>query len=146
LSRICRYRIPIHRSEQQPFQIYARVAETGIPERFEINFTPLDIWLNISVYSQQKGYFIAVFDNVSERKRADEEIKEANQSLKLALEAGQAGTWELDQAGETKFVVILPVDRKAITCAASRSQPKIKPGNLRLTKRRMHLTLRPRQG
>ncbi|MEW5940265.1 MAG: ATP-binding protein [Chloroflexota bacterium] len=56
------------------FEIYAGVAETGIPKQFELDFTPLNIWLDISVYSPQRGYFVAVFENITERKRDEEKI------------------------------------------------------------------------
>ncbi len=52
-------------------EIYGRVALTGKPESFEIYLEPLAIWLFISVYSTEKGYFVAVFDNITDRKRAE---------------------------------------------------------------------------
>ncbi len=59
--------------EEHPdlFDTYSRVALTGKPEKFEIEFKPLGIWLSISVYSTERGYFVAVFDNITERKRAE---------------------------------------------------------------------------
>ena len=56
------------------FEIYGRVADGGEPEQFEIDFTPLSIWLNISVYSPQKGYFVAVFENISDKKDAERKL------------------------------------------------------------------------
>jgi PAS domain S-box-containing protein len=53
------------------FDIYSRVALTGRPEKFEIEFKPLGIWLSISVYSTKKGYFVAIFDDITEPKRAE---------------------------------------------------------------------------
>jgi len=61
----------IKEAEPELFDIYGRVALTGRPERFEINFKPLGMWLSISVYSTQKEHFVAVFDDISERKRAE---------------------------------------------------------------------------
>ncbi len=58
----------IRESHPELFQAYGRVASTGKPESFEINFKPISRWLNISVYSAVKGYFIALFDDVTERK------------------------------------------------------------------------------
>jgi len=58
------------------FDIYGRVAKTGKPERFELFFKPLKIWLFISVYSPRKGYFAAVFENVTERKQLQERLEE----------------------------------------------------------------------
>jgi len=63
--------------EQTPelFEIYGRVAMTGNPEKFEIDFKPLGKQLSISVYSPEKNYFVAVFDDVTERKRNEDKLK-----------------------------------------------------------------------
>ncbi len=57
------------------FDIYGRVALTGIEDRFEVFFKPLQMWLSISVYSPQKGYFVAVFENITGRKKAEEALR-----------------------------------------------------------------------
>lgn len=57
------------------FEIYGRVAVTGQKEKFEIFFKPLNIWLNVSVYSPRQGYFAAVFEDISERKKAEESVR-----------------------------------------------------------------------
>lgn len=57
------------------FEIYGRVSLTGKAEKFEIFFKPLSIWLSIAVYSPEKGYFAAVFEDISEREKAEEEIE-----------------------------------------------------------------------
>jgi PAS domain S-box-containing protein len=54
------------------FSIYARVADTGNPEHFEINFTPLGIQPSIAVYSPERGYFVAIFEDITDRKKAEE--------------------------------------------------------------------------
>ncbi len=63
--------------ESQPalFKIYGEVALTGKPTRFDIYLELLEIWLDIAVYSPQKGYFVAVFENITERKQAEEALK-----------------------------------------------------------------------
>jgi diguanylate cyclase (GGDEF)-like protein/PAS domain S-box-containing protein len=57
------------------FEIYSRVALTGKAEKFEIYFKPLAKWLSISVYSPQKGHFVAVFDDITERKNYEEKLE-----------------------------------------------------------------------
>jgi PAS domain S-box-containing protein len=52
-------------------ETYGRVATTGVPERFEILVRALDMWFAVSVYSPRRGYFVAVFDVITERKRAE---------------------------------------------------------------------------
>ena len=61
----------IKESHPELFEIYSRVALTGQPEKFEIDFKPLVVWFSISVYSTEKNYFVAVFDDITERKHAD---------------------------------------------------------------------------
>ncbi len=77
--------------EQTPelLEAYGRVASTGRPEKFEINFTPLGVWLSVSVYCPGKGHVVAVFDNITERKKAEEEIKSAQLLLKSSIESPQ---------------------------------------------------------
>ena len=63
------------------FEIYGRVALTGVPEKFEIDFKPLEAWFSISVYSTEREYFAAVFDNITERKRAEDELNKRTEEL-----------------------------------------------------------------
>ncbi len=64
----------VRESNPELFEIYGRVALTGQPERFETEVRSLGIWFSISVYSPAKEYFVAVFDNITERKRAEERV------------------------------------------------------------------------
>ncbi|MFZ0006320.1 MAG: PAS domain S-box protein, partial [Methanoregula sp.] len=64
----------IRKQTPELFDIYGRVASTGIPETFEINFKPLTLWLRISVFSPEKGYFGAIFEDITVRKRTDERL------------------------------------------------------------------------
>ncbi|WP_052418791.1 PAS domain S-box protein [Methanolacinia paynteri] len=57
------------------FEIYGRVAETGIPEKFEIDFAPVSKKLRISVYSPEKEYFAVVFEDITRLGIAEEEQK-----------------------------------------------------------------------
>jgi len=54
------------------FEIYGRVSLTGKPERFEMFVEALKMWFSISVYSPEKEFFVAVFDVITERKKAEE--------------------------------------------------------------------------
>jgi PAS domain S-box-containing protein len=65
----------IRESDPELLEIYARVALTGKPERFETYLEALKMWFSISVYSPGKEYFVAVFDVITERKRAESELK-----------------------------------------------------------------------
>ncbi len=67
-------------SSAELMDIYGRVASTGRPERFDTYFEPLKSWLSISVYSPRPEHFVAVFDNITDQKRA-EEAREATIEL-----------------------------------------------------------------
>ena len=65
----------IKESNPEFIQIAGRVSLSGIPEKFEAFVHPLGIWLASSVYSTERGHFVAVFDNITERKIAEEKPK-----------------------------------------------------------------------
>ncbi len=62
-------------------EIYGRVALTGMSERFEEYVAPLGRWFSVAAYSPEKGYFIAVFDNITERKNREIEVQMLNSEL-----------------------------------------------------------------
>jgi len=55
-------------------EIYARVAASGKPETFEIHFPPMQKHFHISAFSPAKGRFATAFQDVTQRRRAEEEI------------------------------------------------------------------------
>lgn len=60
-----------YRVEAAPYlDVYARVAQTGEPARFETYFAPLDQHFDISVISPGPGQFATIFVDVSLQKRA----------------------------------------------------------------------------
>ena len=71
----------IAESNPELFEIYGRVARTGIPETFETYVEGLGIWFSISVYSPAKDDFVAVFDNITERKQVEEALRRYSQQL-----------------------------------------------------------------
>ena len=71
----------IQESDPELLERYARVAQTGRPETFENYLEPLKMWFSISVYSPQKGYFVTVFDVITDRKRAEQELQAYSEYL-----------------------------------------------------------------
>ena len=53
---------------------YGRVALTGEPTHFEGYRLSLKKWLHVSSYSPKKGYFIAIFEDITDRKKAEEAL------------------------------------------------------------------------
>ena len=69
-------------SDPELFEIYGRVAETGKPEVFERYVHALNMWAHVSVYSPQKEHFVSVFDVITERKKAEESLRESEVRLR----------------------------------------------------------------
>jgi PAS domain S-box-containing protein len=64
----------IRESDPQLLEVYGRVSKTGNPERFEMFVDSLQMWFWVSVYCPERGYFVSVFDVITKRKRAEEEL------------------------------------------------------------------------
>jgi len=84
----------IKEANPELFNVYGRVAETGQGEKFNVFLKPLNMWLSVSVYSPEKGYFVAVFEDITEHKKAEEEQKASQDHLKMAQRMAHLGSWE----------------------------------------------------
>ena len=72
------------------FEIFGRVAATGNPEIFESHVERLDRWFSISVYSTEKEHFVGVFQDITERKRSEQELLALNTRLSLEVDSRTA--------------------------------------------------------
>ncbi len=86
----------INEANPELFEIYGRVASTCQKEKIEVFFKPLRLWLSISVYCPNKGYFAAVFEDITAHKAAEEEVLESEKRLNRSQEIAHLGSWELD--------------------------------------------------
>ncbi|HMK94338.1 MAG TPA: ATP-binding protein [Candidatus Limnocylindrales bacterium] len=62
---------------------YGQVAITGEPAHFERYRQPTAKWLDISTYSPKRGYFVAVVEDITERKKAEEALARAKEQSEL---------------------------------------------------------------
>lgn len=71
----------IREKDPELLEIYGRVALTGKPEKFEMFVEALKMWFFISVYSPEKEHFVAVFDVVNDRKKAEAELRASEEKF-----------------------------------------------------------------
>lgn len=75
---------------------YGEVALTDKELRFEQYSEFLDRWYSVYAFCPKKGYFATVFENITERKQAENKIVKVNRRLKISTDSAQIGIWELD--------------------------------------------------
>ena len=115
------------------FEIYGRIALTGVPERFENAAQALGRFYDVYAFrmGEPHEHKVAVlFNDISDRKRVEDERKRAEQDLReseewarLAIQVARLGGWrlhldsnlvEMDERmreiwGESKDVVMVPL-------------------------------------
>jgi PAS domain S-box-containing protein len=88
----------LRESDPELLEIYGRVALTGVPERFEMYITALDMWFAVSVFSPGKEHFVAVFDVITQRKQMEQRqarsLKRLESVNRLQADLLQSGTLE----------------------------------------------------
>ncbi|MCW3994674.1 MAG: ATP-binding protein [Candidatus Bathyarchaeota archaeon] len=75
---------------------YGRVALTGEPLKFEVYKESAGKWLNVSAYCPKKGYFVSIFEDITERKKAEEALAGTNRKIREILESIDDGFFSLD--------------------------------------------------
>jgi len=87
----------VYKTEKAPYlDIYARVAETGTPTKFETYFEPMDKYFTISVFSPSPGVFATVFEDITIEKRVIEELESVQERLNLGMDIASLAYWEYD--------------------------------------------------
>jgi PAS domain S-box-containing protein len=86
------------------FEIYGRVALSGKGEKFEIFLKPLNRWFFISVYSPKKGFFVALFENITERKANEAQLKNSCERFMTLADCLPEVVFEADLTGRLTYV------------------------------------------
>ncbi len=66
---------------------YGRVSFAQESLQFEYQMDPLKKWYNISAFSVEKGYFVTIFEDITERKRMEEELRKGVKYNRGLIEA-----------------------------------------------------------
>lgn len=85
--------------ELDPFDwigTFGNVALTGKEIRFEQYLVANDRWYDCVGYQYKPDHFVAAFIEITERKRAEAQLRDANERLALATRAGGVGIWDWD--------------------------------------------------
>jgi PAS domain S-box-containing protein len=91
--------VGIERDPADWIGIYGKVALTGEPVQFENHAEPLDKWFKVSAYCPEKGYFVALFEDITERKKTEDSIRQSEQRYRSLYEAVSGGVVVQDQNG-----------------------------------------------
>lgn len=76
----------IRQSNPELFEIYGRAALSGERSRLETYVEALGIWLSIAVYSPGKDHFVAIFEDITERKRIQDALRLTQLSVDRAAD------------------------------------------------------------
>jgi PAS domain-containing protein len=79
------------------FEIYGKVALTGEPIRFVEFSQAMSRWFDVYAFrigGAENGKVALLFTNISQRKKAEEALKESENQLKFAIEATELATWD----------------------------------------------------
>jgi PAS domain S-box-containing protein len=73
-----------------------KATTTGKPAKFEACDTATGKWFSVSGFSLKKGYLVAIFEDITERRKLETSLRESERRLKRSQEIAHLGSWELD--------------------------------------------------
>jgi PAS domain S-box-containing protein len=93
----------IKATDSKLINLYGNVALTGKSKIFELYFEPFDKFYSVNAYSEEKGYFATIFEDITQLKEADKKIKNIQKEkidtikkLNEAQEIAKIGSWDWD--------------------------------------------------
>ena len=70
---------------------FGNVGLTGIPLTVEDYSEAMDRWYKVSGYSPKKGYFAVTFTDITDRKKAEQKLKESEEKFRIMAEQSYIG-------------------------------------------------------
>lgn len=92
--------------DQVWFEVYGRVALTGVPERFEEWSTPLGKWFSVYAFrvDDPSAHHVAIlFSDITEQRRAETELRDTQERFKTAQQAGSVGVWNWEAENNATY-------------------------------------------
>jgi PAS domain S-box-containing protein len=86
--------------EEHWFEIYGRIALTGEPERFEHEAASLGRWYDVFAYrvaDPERRRVAILFDDITDRRRAEKALAESEERLRQVQEAARIGSFDFDR-------------------------------------------------
>ena len=99
----------IEDAEPDLIALYGRVSVTGEATSFELYFEPFDRWYRVCASCPETGYFIAAFEEITARKRAEESVFASEARFRSFFESAPEYCYMVSPEGE-----ILDVNARAI--------------------------------
>ena len=76
--------------------IHGKAVLTGKSVKFEHYFKRNDKWLSVLVYSPNKGYFVSIFEDITDQKKERDLLKESEEKYKHFTKYAPVAIYEID--------------------------------------------------
>ncbi|MCP4606566.1 MAG: PAS domain S-box protein, partial [Proteobacteria bacterium] len=90
--------------EHRLVEIYESVDETGEPVHFDTYVEGLTRWFSASVYRTRPGFVTVIFENITERKQAEDQLREAESRFRTVADFTHDWEYWLDPVGNYVYV------------------------------------------
>jgi PAS domain S-box-containing protein len=81
-------------SDPRLYDLFGRVARSGVSERSDVYIKALDAWFSLSVYGPEPDHFVAVFEVITEAKRTAEALRRIQSMLEEGQRIAHVGSFE----------------------------------------------------